>query len=149
MKTRRVLLDTNILVSYLLTPQKSSVIARIVEAGILGRFDLLLPEDLLDELVEKARTKSYLAERITPEEVRELVDVLCEVSEIIPKITQSIPAVTRDPKDDYLLAYALVGQADYLVTGDRDLLVLGQVEDTKIVTARDFAEVIKSDPSSS
>lgn len=146
MKTMRVLLDTNILISYLLTP-KNSVIAQIVEAGILGGFDLLLPEELSDELVEKARAKQYLAERITPEEVRELVDILSEVSETVPKITQSIPAVTRDPKDDYLLAYALVGQADYLVTGDRDLLVLGQVEHTKIVTARDFVEVIKSDPS--
>ena len=76
-----------------------------------------------------------------------MVDVLSEVSETVPKITTEIPAVTRDPKDDYLLAYALVGQADYLVTGDRDLLVLGQVEHTRIVTARDFVEVIKSDPS--
>ena len=141
MKTKRVLLDTNILISYLLTP-KNSVIAQIVEAGILGRFDLLFPEDLADELVEKARTKPYLAERIAPEEVRELVDLLSEVSETVLKITTEIPAVTRDPKDDYLLAYALVGQADYLVTGDRDLLVLGQVEHTQIITARDFAEVI-------
>ena len=140
----RALLDTNILISYLLTP-KNSVIAQIVEAGILGGFDLLLPEELSDELVEKARAKQYLAERITPEEVRELVDILSEVSETVPKITQSIPAVTRDAKDDYLLAYALVGQADYLVAGDRDLLVLGQVEHTKIVTARDFGEVIKTD----
>lgn len=136
----RVLLDTNILISYLLSP-KNSVIARVVEAGILGSFDLLLPEDLLDELAAKVRTKDYLAERIAPEEVRELVDILSEVCLSIPRITARIPAVTRDPKDDCLLAYALVGQADYLVTGDRDLLVLGQVEDTKIVTARDFAEV--------
>jgi len=138
MRPVRVLLDTNILISYLLTPQHG-VIAQIVEAGILGKFALLFPEDLLNELVEKARAKRYLAERIAPEEVRELVDILAEVSEIIPKITQEIPAVTRDPKDDYLLAYALVGQADYLVTGDSDLLVLGQVENTKIVTASDLA----------
>lgn len=142
----RVLLEPNLLISYLLTP-KNSVIAQIVEAGILGGFDLLLPEELSDELVEKARAKQYLAERITPDEVRELGDILSEVSETVPKITQSIPAVTRDPKDDYVLAYALVGQADYLVAGDRDLLVLGQVEDTRIVTARDFVEAIKSDPS--
>ena len=146
MKTMRVLLEPNILISYLLTP-KNSVMAQIVEAGILGGFDLLLPEELSDELVEKARARQYLAERITPEEVRELVEILSEVSETVPKITQAIPAVTREPKDDYLLAYALVGQADYLVAGDRDLLALGQVENTKIATARDFVEVIRSDPS--
>jgi hypothetical protein len=141
MKMLRVLLDTNILISYLLTPQ-NSVIAQIVEAGILGRFAMLFPEALSDELAEKARVKQYLAERITSEEVRELVDILSKVSETVPKITTEIPAVTRDPKDDYLLAYALVGQADYLVTGDRDLLELEQVDHTQIVTARDFAEVI-------
>ena len=146
MKTMRVLLEPNIPISCLLTPQ-NSVMAQIVEAGILGGFDLLLPEELSDELVEKATARQYLAERITPEEVRELGDILSEVSETVPKITQAIPAVTRDPKDDYLLAYALVGQADYLVTGDRDLLALGQVEHTKIVTARDFVEVIKCAPS--
>ena len=65
------------------------------------------------------------------------------ISEIIPKITEEIPAVTRDPKDDYLLAYALVGQADYLVTGDNDLLTLDQVENVRIVTAHDFWEIVK------
>jgi putative PIN family toxin of toxin-antitoxin system len=141
----RVLLDTNILISYLLS-SKNSVIARVVEAGILGSFDLLLPEDLLDELAAKVRTKDYLVERIAPEEVRVLVDILSEVCLSIPRITAQIPAVTRDPKDDYLLGYALVGQADYLVTGDGDLLVLGQVDHTKIVTARDFSEVYIINP---
>jgi len=41
----------------------------------------------------------------------------------------SYPAITRDRSDDYLLAYALVGQADYLVTGDRGLLVRGKYPD--------------------
>jgi uncharacterized protein len=142
MKTMRVLLDANILISYLLMP-KNSVMAQIVEAGILGRFDMLFPGDLADELIQRARSKRYLTERIAPEELQELVDILSQVCETIPKITQSIPAVTRDPKDDYLLAYALVGRADYLVTGDKDLLVLGQVEQTRIVTARDFAHFIE------
>ena len=145
MKAMRVLLDANILIGYLLVPE-NSVIAQIVEAGILGRFDLLFPEDLTDELVTKAAAKRYLAERIAPEAVRELVTILSEASEMVPRITQEIPAVTRDPKDDYLLAYAVVGQADYLVTGDRDLLELRQVEHTRIVTACDFAEVIRPNP---
>ncbi len=53
-------------------------------------------------------------------------------------------AVTRDPKDDYLLAYALVGKADYLVTGDEDLLELEQVDALKIVTAREFLTVLET-----
>jgi hypothetical protein len=139
----RVLLGTNILISYLLVPHPSSPISQIVRAGVLGEFDLLFPEELLNELARKVREKRYLSERITPTQFKELVDILAEVSETIPRITTTIPAVTRDPKDDYLLAYALVGQADYLVTGDDDLLSLGQVDNVRIVTPRRFSELLK------
>ncbi len=142
----RALLDANILISYLLAPA-SGTIAQVVDAGISGRYTLLLPEELLSEFVEKARAKPYLAERIAVEEVRELAEVLTKMSEVVPRISGEIPAVTRDPKDDYLLAYALVGEADYLVTGDNDLLVLGQVEGgdgavARIVTPRAFAGIL-------
>jgi len=143
MKPMRVLLDTNILISYLLVSHPSSPISQIVKAGVLGKFDLLFPEELLNELARKVREKRYLSERITSAQFKELVDILSEVSETIPRITGQIPAVTRDPKDDYLLAYALVGQADYLVTGDDDLLSLGQVDDVRIVTPRRFSELLK------
>ena len=58
------------------------------------------------------------------------------------KITDPIPAVTRDPKDDYLLAHAVLGAADYLVSGDQDLLVLERLEGVKIVTPREFLAVM-------
>jgi len=139
----RVLLDTNILVSYLLTPGRDSPVVEVVRMGVLGEFELLFPEELLDELARKVHEKEYLAERITAEEVEELAAILSEVSEAVPKITETIPAVTRDPKDDYLLANALVGKADYLVTGDHDLLVLGQVGGLQIVTAHEFLGILK------
>lgn len=138
----RVLLDTNILISYLLVPNLT--IGQIVEEAITGSYNLLLPEDLLDELQKSVRTKRYLVDRITAEELGELVDILSQVCETIPRITLEIPAVTRDPKYDYLLAYALVGQAEYLVTGVKDLLVLGRIESTWIVTAREFAMILSS-----
>jgi putative PIN family toxin of toxin-antitoxin system len=139
----RVLLDANILISYLLTPRQNSPVTKIVTQALLGDFGLLFPEDLLQELKGKAQEKKYLAERITPEELGQLVDILTRVSEPIPRIKEAIPAVTRDPKDDYLLAYALVGCADYLVTGDEDLLVLGNVGDLSIVSAREFVEILR------
>jgi predicted nucleic acid-binding protein len=62
---------------------------------------------------------------------------------VVPRVESPIPAVTRDPKDDYLLAYALVGEADYLVTGDEDLLVLeGQISELEILTPRQFSQVL-------
>jgi putative PIN family toxin of toxin-antitoxin system len=138
----RVLLDTNIFVSYLLAPGRSSPISQIVRAGYLGAFTLILPQELLAELALEIGRKSYLAHRISPEELEELVATLLAVAEPAPRIEEEIPAVTRDPKDDYLLAYAVVAQADYLVAGDRDLLVLRQVEQLNIVTPREFWRIL-------
>ncbi len=55
---------------------------------------------------------------------------------MVPTIVEPILPVTSDPKDDYLLAYTLVGQANYLVTGDEGLLTLGTVAGLKIVSPR-------------
>ncbi len=140
----RVLLDTNVLISHLLSPQRKSPVHHILEAAFLGEIDLLFPKEVLDELRKKIPEKPYLAERISPQQAEELVALLSEISEDIPTITIEIPAVTRDAKDDYLIAYALVGRADYLVTGDTDLLILENVEDVEIVTPRQLWECIAS-----
>ncbi len=134
----RVLLDANLFVSYLLHPDQESPSAQIIRAAIQGEFTLLLPEALLDELVRAIDRKPYLRERIRPEEMAQLADIIKGVAEVIPRITEPIPAVTRDPKDDYLITYALVGEADYLVTGDKDLLVLEEVGTLRILTPRAF-----------
>ena len=67
-----------------------------------------------------------------------------QVAEPMLTITEEIPPVSRDPKDDYLLAYGLVGGADYLVTGDEDLLTLRDVEGLKIVSPREFVTLLES-----
>ena len=64
-------------------------------------------------------------------------------AERVGKIEEPIPTITRDVKDDYLLAYALVGRADYLVTGDKDLLILrGLITGLEIVTPLQFSEIL-------
>jgi putative PIN family toxin of toxin-antitoxin system len=138
----RVLLDANLFISYLLNPNRESPVVQVVNAGVSGEYTLLLPAALLEEFSYRINAKPYLAERIVPDDLEMLNRILARVVEIIPEIKSPIPAVTRDPKDDYLLAYALVGQADYLVTGDQDLLVLRQVGPCQICTPRVFAEEI-------
>ena len=139
----RVLFDTNIFISYLLIPGQAGVIREIVKAAVLGQFTLLLPEAILFELAQKVEQKPYLANRITAEELHTFATLITAIAEEIPKIEAEIPAVTRDPKDDYLLAYALVGQADYLVSGDDDLLSLIEIEGVKIINPRSFRELLE------
>ena len=135
----RVLLDTNIFISYLLSAKPSSAIYQVISAGLRSEYVILLPGQLLTEFTHKAREKPYLSDKITELELQNFIDLITPLAETIPPITEAIPSVTRDPKDDYLLAYALVGQADYLVTGDEDLLVLNeQISSLLIISPREF-----------
>lgn len=139
----RVLFDANIFISYLLYPEQPGALRTIVSAAIRGDFTLLIPEALLDEFVLKIPTKPYISERIAPEELAAFLDVVEEVGEVIAEIKEEFPAVTRDPKDDYLLAYAVVSEADYLVTGDKDLLVLEGIGKLRIIKPADFATLLR------
>lgn len=141
----RVLLGANILVSYLLTPSGDSPVVRVVEAGVLGAYTLLLPEGLLEELEEAASAKPYLAGRIARDDLLALREVLEAIAEAIPAIRGPIPEITRDRSDDYLLAYAVVGAADYLVTGDHDILVLERVDEVRIITPREMVRLLVED----
>jgi len=140
----RVILDANIFISYLLTPTSASAISAIVESAFTKRFVPLVTGRILDELTRRVVTKPYLAQRIDMADVASLTQSLLEVAEIIPDIQEEVPAVSRDRKDDYLLAYALVGRADFLVTGDNDLLTLGEVEGCRIVSPTNFASHLRA-----
>lgn len=136
----RLLLDVNILISYLLAPQADSPVTRVVQAAVLGKFVLLLPAELMQEMRTKLANKSYLSARISHDEAVRFAAILGDIGETIPRIEGPIPAITRDPKDNYLLAYAVAGQADYLITGDADLLVLRKVGTVSICSPRTIVD---------
>ena len=139
----RVLIDTNVFISYLLSSHGASVIQGILAAWVEDKFVLLVPEALLDEILVTVTGKPRLSTRIPSEELKEFLTTIQTFGEQIPRIADPIPEVTRDPKDDYLLAYALVGAADYLVTGDEDLLELNeQIQELQILTPRQFSEML-------
>ena len=147
----RVILDANIFVSYLLyiggdkpRSHRESPIVQIIEAGLEGQFRLLIAHELMQELIRRVPTKRYLAERIAQEVLDDFTNLLSEAGEIISPVSHPLPIATRDPKDDYLLVYALAGQANYLVTGDDDLLSLGEVEGLTIISPSEFAKLLQA-----
>jgi len=139
----RVLLDANIYISYLLGPEPDSAILEAVESGIRGEYTILLPLALWEELVDVVTGKPYFQQRITPQQLRRLKEILEVFAEVLPEMEEAIPRVVRDPKDDYLLAHALLDAADYLVTGDADLLALDPVGALRIVSPRDFVRALR------
>ena len=142
----RVLIDTNVLISFLIQPGSQRAVGSVIRAALDGRFILLTPAALLDELTVTIHNRPHLARRIPLDDLDVFVALLAQAGERVPKIEDPFPAATRDRNDDYLLAYALVGRADYLVTGDKDLLTLaGQVSGLKILTPAHFADLLTED----
>lgn len=139
----KVLLDTNLLIAYLLAPDKEGTIQAILKAAFEDKYTLLMPEEVISELKGKLTTKKYLIKYITPQAAEKFIFSLSVIANKIPQITEPIPAVGRDINDDYLLAYAVVSEADYLVSGDADLQILEKIQGVRIVSPIKFLEILK------
>lgn len=135
----RVVLDTNIIISALISP--NGVSAKIVAAAITHRFEILAHQRLLDEI---RMTTAYpkIASRISRTQAGRLINELADAATFIDRL----PNVMRstDPSDDFLLALAEAGSADFLVTGDKTgLLALERHGKTRILSARAFHTMLK------
>ena len=130
----RLVLDTNILVSALLSG--TSLPAHLLGLWRQGFLDLLTAAEQIDELSRVSRYPK-IRQRIVPATAGRLVNDLRELGTVLDKLP--VVDASPDPDDNYLLAIAVAGGADFLVTGDkRDLLGLAAFRGTRIVTARDF-----------
>jgi uncharacterized protein len=130
----RLVIDTNVLISALLA--ETSLPAHLVALWRRGRFDLLTSSDQLDELVRVTRYPR-MRQRIAPGVAGRLINEMRDIA--APLKDLPVVAASPDPYDNYLLAMAEAGKADFLVTGDkRDLLVLGVHAGTMVITVRDF-----------
>ena len=128
----RIILDTNILISYALRP--NATITRTVRAAI-DTGTVLMSQETFDELrsvIGRFVTRRYLTESEASEFLAGLVEATIWV-----KILESVVAC-RDPKDDMFLELAINGQAEYLVTGDKDLLALHPFRHVPILTPTGF-----------
>lgn len=126
MATLRVVLDTNVLLSGIAYP--ASVPGRIMAAWRHGSVDVLLFAYILDEL---RRVLPRLTQRhgLTAAEIEDLVDALsikAEVIEPLPVAEPDLRDVDDQPVLGTLLAALRESKADYLITGDKDLLVMAE-----------------------
>ena len=135
----RVVLDTNILISALISPK--SVARQIYEAARSGRIALVRCAAQFDEL--RRVTRYPMVQRyIRPAEAGTMLNELRELA-VYTEVNQTVD-VSPDPADNFLFSMAQVSQADYLVTGDKeDVLALGRHGKTQIVTVRKLIEILK------
>jgi putative PIN family toxin of toxin-antitoxin system len=115
----RLVLDTNVLVSGLAYP--TSIPGRIITLWRNGALEIVLSRYILDETTRVLPRLSRL--KLSAEEIRDLVDSFVFLADIVEPDTSRDPAL-RDEADQQVLATLRASNADYLVTGDKDLLAL-------------------------
>jgi uncharacterized protein len=115
----RVVLDTNVLVSGLAYP--GSIPGHIVGVWRQGGMDVVLSRYILNEIAKVLPRLSRM--RLSDSEIRDLVDSLMFLADVIEPDAEQEPTL-RDPADQQVLGTLRASGADYLITGDRDLLVL-------------------------
>ncbi|MEA3061243.1 MAG: uncharacterized protein QOJ94_1024 [Sphingomonadales bacterium] len=131
----RVILDTNVLVSALIST--SGFPAKLVDAWADGDFTLISHPIQLDELRDVTRRDKLqgLIRRVAAGRLVNQITLMADMPATLPRVERS-----RDPRDDFLLALCEAGEADWLATGDKaDLLALGTHGRTRIVTAAALA----------
>jgi putative PIN family toxin of toxin-antitoxin system len=127
----RLILDTNLWISYLI----SKKLARIDKLFDDDEVVLLFSEQLLEEFIEVANRPKF-RKYFLVDDLEELLALFGVYGELVDVTSQV--EVCRDPKDNFLLALAKDGQADYLLSGDLDLLELSIFENTEIITYSEF-----------
>jgi putative PIN family toxin of toxin-antitoxin system len=133
----RLVLDTNVFVSVLIRPGATF---QTLVAFIDRRATILYSPDTLTELVD-VLGRSKFAPYTTRDQTAQLTRWIIRKGELVT-VDRSV-ARSRDADDDKFLALATSGQADYLVTGDKDLLVLGHVGSSRIVSPAQFISLIR------
>ena len=135
----RVVLDTGILIAALIT--KDTPPDRIYQAWRKRCFELVTSEWQLDEFRRVSRYPK-LRKYLQPIEAGNLVNGLRYQALLL----EELPDVdlSKDPDDNPLLAMAIAGEVDYLISGDkRDVLLLKKVGKTRIITARRFLTILQ------
>jgi putative PIN family toxin of toxin-antitoxin system len=127
-----VLLDSGIYISAL---RYGGVPDKAITKSLL-RDELLFCQYIADETVRIMQKKFDCV----PTEISHLLSEIWQdaVRITVPGI---LSGVCRDPKDDFILECAVLGNADVIVTGDKDLLALGEYEGIRIVTPRQYLDM--------
>ena len=131
---KRVIFDSNIWVSFAIGKRLNGLRAALAHPKV----EVFVCQKLLWEVREVVQ-KPKLLKYISSERRKLLFELMqaCRCMQIVEQVS-----ISRDPNDDYLLDLASTASADYLVTGDSDLLVLRNYQNTNIISFSSFMAVL-------
>ena len=130
-KADRIVIDTNLWISFLISKDFKKLDEQIKK----NKVKLIFSIELIDEFLTVADRRKFRKyfQKNDIEQLIELFDVYGEVIRVNSKVD-----ICRDLKDNFLLALSKDSRADYLVTGDSDLLLLKEFEGTRILKMSDY-----------
>jgi len=142
----RAVLDANVFVSAIISPKGNP--AKILNAWRNDKFLLLISRPILEEIGRVLRyPKIRRRHRRSERKIQIFLEDLSRLAILAPgKLSLSI--IADDPSDNRYVECAVEGEADYLVSGDDHLLRLGAYEDVRIVTPREFVDVMTEEAES-
>jgi len=133
----KAVLDTNVLISAILTPGTSREVRDLARKG---EFEAFTSHFILQEFKEKMIEKFNYPKRAAEEAVKQIKG-LCTLVKVSDKPSQMI---VSDPKDNPITETALKAKANYLITNDNKILALGKYKQVKIKTPAEFLGLIKN-----
>lgn len=128
LKKFKVVIDTNVFISGIFFGGNPLKVLRLWQRR---KIELIISPELEAEIIRKL--KAFDASEELTTDWKSLIEE--NSIRILPKAN---PKLSRDPKDNFLLAAALEANADYLITGDNDLLILDKIGSTKILKPTQF-----------
>ena len=127
----RIIIDTNLWLSFLINKNYSRLDKIFSDKSVI----LLYSQQLIDEFIEVAQRPKF-KKYFSPDDLQDLLLKMSVLAHFIE--VSSIVNACRDSKDNFLLALAKDSKADYLITGDKDLLELKKFSKTSILTIVEF-----------
>ncbi len=139
-KKIRIILDTNWYISATINRKSRRRLYNFLTDQSIS---ILYSEKLVEEYNDVMSREKYVRIILPHQTARFAALVISKLQEI--NVRSSI-VMSRDPKDNFLLALSKDGKANYLVTGDEDLLVLNKIGGTRIIKMSEFEKILYSEP---
>ena len=135
-KKIRVILDTNLFISFLIGKQLKNLKSLIV----LNSIELIFSEQIIQEL-KLVGDRPKFDKYFTTANLKDLIELIYLIGQVYQ--LDNVANICRDPKDDFLLELADRSKADFLVSGDKDVLAIKNYKKTKIITLTEFDKILR------
>ena len=136
MKNEKIILDTNLWISFLISKKFSDIDSLIDNKKIT----LVFSEELITEFIDVVNRPKF-DKYFSKKDIARILDLFDQYGQLT-KVKSDIN-ICRDKKDNFLLNLSIDSKADYLITGDNDLLILEKIKHTKIINFTDFLKHIE------